>query len=153
MSSNRLSRIDKSVEIGIKIIQNESEHTMKIRVYVVLILLSFSMVPAEAAMTIDAYHEAKKSDDTKWFKGYIGGIGQGISVSNASLKIDRKPVMFCLPGDKIFDADDYIHLIDGYLDKNSDKLERDFQINMVLLLALKEAFPCNARYKKRMLSN
>jgi hypothetical protein len=126
---------------------------MRIRVYGTLLFLLFSIVPAEAAMTIDAYYVAKKSNDSKWFKGYIGGIGQGISITNASLKIDKKPVIFCLPDDKIFDADDYIELIDDYLDKNSDKLEHDYQINMVLLLALKEAFPCSGSLKKRGLSN
>jgi hypothetical protein len=126
---------------------------MRIRVYGVLIFLLFLIVPAEAAMTIDAYYVAKKTNDTKWFKGYIGGIGQGISITNASLKIDKKPAIFCLPDDKIFDADDYIVLIDDYLDKNRDKLEHDYQINMVLLLALKDAFPCSGTLKKRKLSN
>lgn len=104
-------------------------------------------------MTIDAYYVAKKSNDTKWFKGYIGGIGQGITITNTSLKIDKKPVIFCLPDDKIFDADDYIVLIDNYLEKNGDKLEHDYQINMVLLLALKEAFPCGGTLKKRKWNN
>jgi hypothetical protein len=126
---------------------------MRIKVYGILIFLLFFIVPAEAAMTIDAYYVAKKSNDTKWFNGYIGGIGQGISITNTSLKIDKKQVVFCLPDDKIFDADDYIDLIDGYLDKHRDNLDPDYQINMVLLLALKEAFPCSGSLKKRKLNN
>jgi hypothetical protein len=112
-------------------------------VFVFLLLVS----TAEAGLTVEDYSRGKTQS---WFNVYIGGIGQGITIANDWLKTEKKPSIFCIANDRILNAEDYISLIDAYLVKNKDKLTLDTPISVILLFALREAYPCaQVNYKRQ----
>lgn len=121
-------------------------HAIRVVVLGSLLITFLSVASADAGLTVEKYKEAKS---LSWFKVYIGGIGQGISIANMSLKVDQKPTLYCPPEDKMLDSDDYISLIDAYLAKNKDTLTLETPISAVLLYTLKEAYPCSNRLEKR----
>ncbi len=111
-----------------------------------LLILFLSVASADAGLTVEDYKQAKSQS---WFNLYIGGIGQGISIANISLKVDHKPTLYCPPENKTLDAEDYISLIDSYMVINRDTLTLETPISVVLFQALKEAYPCSTLKKGR----
>lgn len=94
-----------------------------------------------SAMTVAEYTAAKDNEQT-WpiAKIHLNGVGMGASLAAAALIDQGRPPLFCQPKEIVLTDKDYIKLIDTLIAKN--EMPDDTQTEMVLLLALITAFPC-----------
>jgi len=95
-------------------------------------------------MTWDQYTKAYAQD---WFKTYLQGVGDGLTMANTAFKVDRsvKP-LFCPPDKLVFTRENYSQLFDSHLKSQiiAGRAERYKHIFVEgeLLWALRDAFPC-----------
>jgi len=82
--------------------------------------------------------------NTEYFKAHIEGVGQGFTIANAYLEVEKKRPLFCTPGKLILGADNYIQLIDATMknDKYKNKIDLDTPIVIILFWGLQDTFPC-----------
>lgn len=112
---------------------------MKIRTatFVALIVVSTG---ATAEIPLSQYDQFKTTDT---FKTYMTGVGIGLKWANAMLKNEGKSPLYCAPDNVGFDQNDYLSLLENEVEKkNLRKDSPDAAVEMVLLFALKNAFPC-----------
>ena len=116
---------------------------MKVKMSTLLLMLLTCLCtsPAGAIVTVKTYQEAKKNNS---FTTYLQGVGEGFSWANVSLKIDRnQDPLFCAPSKLAFTRENYLQILDRYISENySGGASEDVPVELVLLQALREAFPC-----------
>lgn len=93
---------------------------------------------ASASVPISKFQDFKND---KSFKLYITGVGKGTSWANAELDQQGRRLLYCQPKKLALNGSNYIQLIDNFLDHHKN-LPSYTPIEMVLLLALENAFPC-----------
>ncbi len=98
---------------------------------------------ANSAATLKMYQSVK---DTQDFKIYINGVGDGLSLANAELMTTSKSPLYCQPSTLALRAENYLQILRDYIAKNWEKAEKscgaDCPITILLLMGLKETFPC-----------
>jgi hypothetical protein len=109
-----------------------------------IFLLTASLLAASAdtsALTASEYNE-NKTNKKKWpiTQIYLNGVGVGASLAASVLIQQGRPPLFCQPEEIVLKDKNYIKLIDALLAKN--EIPDETQVEMVLLLALITAFPC-----------
>ena len=90
-------------------------------------------------ITVKQFREIKSETV---FKTYIDGVGRGFLWANAYLNHDGKSPLYCQSGTLALNADNYIQLLMGYINKEEHAVKDDAVVEMLLLSALQEAFPC-----------
>ena len=109
-----------------------------------IFLLTVSLLAVSAntsAMTATQYKK-NKTNEKKWplTEVYLNGVGVGASLAASVLIQQGRPPLFCQPEEIVLNNKNYIKLIDALLAKN--EIPDETQVEMVLLLALITAFPC-----------
>jgi hypothetical protein len=84
----------------------------------------------------------RDQQETTLVRIYLHGVGEGLGWANAELQSKDVPPIFCQPGNFELTADNYVRLVRTYLDNPPAPLKDDTPIELVLLEALQEAFPC-----------
>jgi len=85
------------------------------------------------------YNIVKNSES---FKFYITGVGVGLMWANTGLENIGRPPLYCQPGKLALNVDNILQILDDYIDRKKDQLKPDLPVEMLLLYALKETFPC-----------
>jgi len=85
--------------------------------------------------------ERFKNDQT--FKFYIHGVGQGFAYANGSLQYIGQSPLYCQPANLALKPENYLEILQRYIEKHKNTLKPDWTVEMLLLLGLKETFPCN----------
>lgn len=81
----------------------------------------------------------------EYFKAYLDGVGNGWLWANAKLESKKQPLLFCVPSTLRLTADNYLGLIDAKIKAARGAqggLNEKAPIELILLTALEEAFPC-----------
>jgi len=66
---------------------------------------------------------------------------QAYGFANASLEIDKKPRLFCLPEKFAFNVENIFQMIDESL-KENPKLRKSSPVEGIVLFKLQATFPC-----------
>lgn len=81
------------------------------------------------------------ANEEMWARMYIRGLGDGFSVSNATLGAAGVAPLYC-PPEKVGIVDaQYVAIIKSFLAKYP-KVSREIGVEVVLMTALQDAFPC-----------
>lgn len=107
----------------------------------VCICIALWTTPVLAEITLKDYEGIKEN---KLFLANLHGIGMGYSWANSYLQVVRKsPPLYCEPEKVALNADNYFQILDEHIRKQGKTLEQSTPIAMLLLIALREALPCN----------
>ena len=125
-----------------------SKGLMMIRTLAVATLIAMVTLPAYAANefeTAGAMVEryAKGGDDLLLLRLYIRGIGEGVSISNASLETQGRAKLYCPPQSVGLVDAQYVAIMASFLKKVP--AAKTAPPSVVLLEALQIAFPCNGK--------
>lgn len=93
-----------------------------------------------AAMTIEAYKKEKVSS-RDLVDVYITGVAEGYSWLNTYLSTERGQPVYCPPRDLTLNTDNYISIIDSYIEIRN--LESDVPVEVALLYGLRHTFACD----------
>ena len=75
------------------------------------------------------------------YRGYLNGVMNGFFWANAFSSNTSNAKSFCLPENISTSDVDYIGILDRHLEKSTD-LDKEKYIEMSLMIALKDKFPC-----------
>ena len=107
----------------------------------VLMFCLASNCAAAQGLTIGDYRRPKSEADLSFNKGYLTGIKDGLIAYNMSL--ENK--LFCLAGDNpTLSFDQANDLMMSWARKRGSGIDAAY-LNMSLLSALRERYPCSAR--------
>lgn len=113
---------------------------MKSKVAPLLAISFFLMVLPIHALTLDRYESVK---DDNVFKLYINGVGEGYSWANVFLKREDRPPLYCPPETMPLTPDNYLYILSSFIKRDRrTPLKPNFPLEMLLMKALQEAFPC-----------
>lgn len=85
----------------------------RVILFFLAILMTIWIVPVYAEVTLDTYEIVGKNDEIKLF---ISGVGEGYSLANAELKVNRKlSPLYCEPDKVALNTDNYLQILDNYL--------------------------------------
>ncbi len=102
--------------------------------------LAAPFVPcAQGEIRLKKYEMVK---NTESFKNYINGVGIGFFWANAYLDGKELPELYCQPENVALRADDYLGTLAAYIEKYRTAYKDDTPLEMLLLRALGERYPC-----------
>ena len=93
---------------------------------------------AHAELTVKEFIIIK---DTSYFSYYLNGIYQGLRLANSSLSASNRKMFFCIPDTITMDTHQLSSLIEDTI--NAHQLPPDAQIEPIVLMSLRETFPCS----------
>lgn len=94
-----------------------------------------------AAVDVGTLAQFRESDQ---FKAYLDGVGNGWLWANARLDAKKQPRLFCVPTNLFLRAENYIGLADSKIKsaRAQGELNDRYPIELIILMALEEAYPC-----------
>ncbi|HWS02817.1 MAG TPA: hypothetical protein VN448_05415 [Gammaproteobacteria bacterium] len=102
-----------------------------------LSILSFSQ-PAQAEVSISDYEKYKGDEG---FKMYLGGYLEGLKWANLMMMRNKLPSLYCPPPELGLTVDNGIQILDDFIE-HSKNLEGNDHIEVVMIFAMQNAFPC-----------
>lgn len=106
-----------------------------------LLLMADGRQALARQVTPQNYQTEKQSEV---FKVYINGVGNGYTWVNGLNKQLGQKVLFCLPQNFSADYENYIKIIDRYLEKSRD-VRPDMPIEVILLYGMQKSYPCKSK--------
>ena len=94
---------------------------------------------ANAEFTLKEYKSMKQ---TEMFKEYITGVGRGIYWANMHLLQTGNSPFYCQPLKLSLSGENYLNILDRYVEQNKDKVKPGTFIELLLLEGLIDTFPC-----------
>ena len=96
------------------------------------------------ARAVDAARLPEFRDD-ETFKTYLYGVGQGWLWANARLETKNQPKLFCIPLSLSLNIENYLSLLEARIKRlrAQGKLNEKMPVEVLLLAALEESFPCS----------
>jgi hypothetical protein len=107
-----------------------------------LLLICFAVswhVPSYAQTPLEAYETIRIG---QVYKNYMNGVGKGLFWANAALHNRGSQRLYCQPDNVELNRDNYLEVVDRYIATHRNELSKDFPLELVLLQALVEKFPC-----------
>jgi len=92
-------------------------------------------------LTVGSYMQETREDIKGFNKIWIDGVFSGLEAANGFSKVAGKPPLLCLPPKMAMTNDQILSVLDLYL--AAHKTPMDMPVDIVLLKALREAFPCS----------
>lgn len=95
-------------------------------------------------VSVGFYLESRDNDGASFelTKAFVNGVADGYSWANIDAEGNWGKQFFCPPEHLAIERDDYLDLLDGYIEKNSSWLADETPIQPVVLKSLIERFPC-----------
>jgi hypothetical protein len=94
---------------------------------------------ANAEFTLKEYKSMKQTD---MFREYITGVGRGIYWANLHLQQTGESPFYCQPLKLSLSGENYLNILDRYVEQNKDKVKPGTFIELLLLEGLIDTFPC-----------
>jgi len=94
---------------------------------------------ANADFTLKEYKSMKQTD---MFREYITGVGRGIYWANLHLQQTGESPFYCQPLKLSLSGENYLNILDRYVEQNKDKVKPGTFIELLLLEGLIDTFPC-----------
>jgi hypothetical protein len=105
-----------------------------------LVLLAAAWIsPAHGEVFLDQYQAVKEAT---WFKQYVDGVGTGFSWANTDLRMRKETPLYCQPAHLAMYPENYLNILNNYISRRGNSLSENSIVELLLLNALKEAFPC-----------
>jgi hypothetical protein len=111
-------------------------------VFIVPMLAAIWTVAVHGEVTLEKYHAVK---ETQGFKQYLDGVGTGFFWANTHQDTRNLARLYCQPGKLPLYAENYVQILEDYIYSMADKsnpLPDGIPVELLLLNALKETFPC-----------
>ena len=112
-----------------------------------VIIILTGNIKAQAEPTVKHYLKTiKDKNTTEYFvlNWVVYGIGVGLAWANTDLESREEKKIYCQPSKLALGAENYISIIDRYLEKYPYFTEKDdWHVGMILKEGLKETFPCD----------
>lgn len=109
-------------------------------------LLAFVFITSSPAFGDVEFHNANQITDyeknKREYSTYLNGVMNGLFWANSFTSAMNNVTLFCLPENVSPSDIDYIGILDRYISVG-DKVEKVKYIEMALVAALIEKFPCN----------
>jgi len=83
-----------------------------------------------------------KDVEPKLIAAHLESVGTGFLWANATLNGDGQTMLYCAPPRFMMNGQNYIDLLDDYIQRDVDLDSPDTPIEMLLLNALRNEFPC-----------
>lgn len=97
------------------------------------------------------YQEYKNIAGDPGLKGYVAGVGSGLSWANTTLRTDSKSLIYCPPERAEFSADDYFKVIEKKAKHFADLLGNEAlqmaPIEYLLVRGMMDSYPCHRGYR------
>lgn len=104
------------------------------------IVILIVVAPCSASFPFKDYAKLKTAP---WFTRYIGGVGTGFEVANATLTNEGRPPLYCQPPRLALDEHNYTDILDRQV--NSGAQYKDgIPVETILLQGLRETFTCTS---------
>ena len=101
--------------------------------------------PAWAQMSASQFLELNdKPSDEPRTQALISGIGRGVSVYNTILATSGSVPLYCPPMNRIVEGPEYVSSLRKYV-REDPALRGSFLVELALLQALGQSFPCKQR--------
>jgi hypothetical protein len=116
------------------------DNNMKKLLPVLVAVLAWSSAHAE--VTVKDWRESKTNPETaKIIKTYIAGITSAYTSANGYLDATKREMLYCAPDTLAINVNNSESFLDSILEKRKG-IEDTMPISIVILVALREAFPC-----------
>ena len=114
-----------------------------ISILLVLISIVFLSSTAWADLSVKDY---KKVKEIELIQEYINGVGRGLGIGNAMMRIETGKRLFCVPENFALEKPNLIRILDDEIERREksvgfEKAQQD-NIEILLLFGLKITFPC-----------
>ena len=98
------------------------------------------------SMDASAYLEANNPARKQVVAMYVAGVGQGFFWANEEAKNTAKVALYCPPNTMALNPQNYVALLDQQLTfyKDTSRFKDTMPIELVLLRALQDNFPCKS---------
>lgn len=93
--------------------------------------------PAKADLTYADFDNFRQDVATK---SYLAGVAHGILMTSTGVRLKYGTKLYCQPDSLALDVDQYVALVDSYIAKHRNLVDKP--LAFVMLLALSDAFPC-----------
>jgi hypothetical protein len=93
------------------------------------------------ARSVD-FKDYEKIKDSKEFKLYIKGVGEGISWANTALEARGSKLLFCQPNKLALGSKNYLDILRREIGENADVYKIDTPVEAILLRGIINTFPC-----------
>ena len=98
--------------------------------------------PANAVeLTVSSYRETSGADRLR-AQDWLNGVYSGLAMANVGLRLDGREQLYCAPGMVVFNTVQIEDILYRYAAKPEHAMKPESSIRLVLLFAMKEAFPC-----------
>ena len=72
----------------------------------------------------------------------MNGVGIGFFWANAYLDVKKLPELYCQPDNVALKAEDYLGILEAYIEKYRNSYKDDTPLELLLLRGLIERYPC-----------
>lgn len=103
-----------------------------------LLIVCGMLITTAHAMTWEDYQARK---DERNIKFYIVGVGAGYYYTNHYLDTAGRSKLYCQPSSANIQGEMYSAILDAYANSSGKKL-KDVSVEIILLTALVELYPC-----------
>lgn len=96
------------------------------------------------SMTVKEYQTRKTNKNTQSVNLiYLKGVYEGLAWANSELSSSRKirPI-FCTPDKLAINSENVIQTLDNYISAHRGLVEPNDEVELVLMMAMMDAFPC-----------
>jgi hypothetical protein len=104
-----------------------------------VIIIVSGVSPAFSEVSFKDYETVK---NTKEFKLYIGGIGEGIGWSNVVLDLRKSKKIFCQPSNLTMSVENLLDILKREIDENGKTFKSDMPLGLILIRGLVKNYPC-----------
>jgi len=88
------------------------------------------------------FKEYKAIKDTKEFKFYLKGVGEGMEWANEELTARGSKLLYCRPEKETIGIEKYSEILKREVTENARELSDDMPVGLILLNGLIKSFPC-----------
>jgi hypothetical protein len=95
--------------------------------------------PARAELTYREF-QTRTGEDRQLLELWLDGVVAGFGWANGVDDAENRPLPYCQPRDSVLEPEQQLRILHGYAQRNPDML--DYPLGMVMLFALRDAYPC-----------
>jgi hypothetical protein len=108
---------------------------------VALLFLSIVQTASARTVTVENYLRHRNAF-SNFHISWLDGVFNGLKAANAEMQRENKPLLFCPPADFSMTEGQVGAFFDKYIASHKDKVRSSDFIGVLLLDALREAYPC-----------
>ena len=110
---------------------------------IIAVLLATSIAVSASARTVTVESYLKDKNYFKTFdEAWLDGVYNGLESANAALMTSKQTPLFCSPLKMAMTESQIKSILDRFISAHKDKVGMSDSIDMLLLIALEETFPC-----------